>query len=45
MDSKSKIQREKEETLLPFNHEYEPIEIDGNEEGAFRVVAVLKAVL
>ena len=32
-------------TLLPLNREYEPIEIDGNEDGAFKVVAVLKGVL
>ena len=32
-------------TLLPLNRDYEPIEIDGNEDGAFKVVAVLKGVL
>ena len=45
MDLKSRIQREKEETLLPFNREYEPIEINDNEDGAFKVVAVLKGVM
>ena len=32
-------------TLLPINREYDPIVVDGNEDDAFKVVAVLKGVL
>jgi hypothetical protein len=32
-------------TLLPLNRDYESIEIDGNEDGAFKIVAVLKTVI
>ena len=32
-------------TLLPLNHDYEPIVIDANEDGEFAVVGVLKDVL
>lgn len=32
-------------TLMPLNREYEPIVIDGNEDDAFKILAVLKGVV
>ena len=37
--------RHEKVTLLPLNREYGPIEIGGNEDGAFKILAVLKGVL